>query len=75
MAVTITFKRFLKMGLDRKSFGDTPEGDFARDAAADSSFRDFDDWDSLRTFLVFHKACPEAVNAARKLFKIWKAGK
>lgn len=68
-----TFKEYLKLGADRKAFGDTPEMDFAQDCLRDSGFRDFTAWDELKDYLLFHGACPEAIDAAQKLFKNWKA--
>lgn len=68
-----TFKEYLSIGVDRKAFGDTPENDFAQDALRDKNFRDFTTWDELQDYILFHGACAEAVEAAQKLFKKWKA--
>lgn len=71
----ISFKKYLEMGRARKSFGDTPENDFAGDALRDQHFRDdFKTWDELELYLLVSKACPEALEAAQTLFKKWKAG-
>lgn len=74
--VKITFENFLRLGVGRDAFGDTPEGDFAADALRDQNFvgRDFEKWEDLERFLVFHRAIPEAVRAAKKLFRKWQAG-
>ncbi len=69
----ISFKKFLAMMVERKSFKDPAESDFAKDALADKHFRDFNDWETLRFYLVFNRACPEAIEAAQNLFKKWKA--
>lgn len=72
----ISFEKYLRIGLKRNSFGDTPARDFAEDAVRDPKFKEknFESWNRLETYLVFYKACPEAVKAAKKLFKTWKAG-
>lgn len=71
----MNFEQFLRMSVRRKLFGESPEGDFAADALRDSRFcgRNFKTWEALETFLDFHRACPEAVAAAKVLFKKWKA--
>lgn len=70
----ISFKKFLEIVVSRKTFKDPAEGDFAKDALADRNFRDFRNWESLRFYLVFNHACPEALEAAESLFRKWKAG-
>lgn len=74
MGEKISFKEYLKLGLKRGAFKDSPESDFAGDALADKKFRDFENWEQLETFLAFHSACPEAITAAKRLFRKWKAG-
>lgn len=72
----ISFEKFLRLGVERKTFGDTPEGDFAEDALRDPKFKEknFESWERLETYLVFYKACPEAIRAAKRLFRKWEAG-
>lgn len=72
----ISFEKFLRLGVERKTFGETPEGDFARDALRDPKFKEknFETWERLLTFLDFYRACPEAISAAKKLFRKWQAG-
>lgn len=75
MPKKITFDDYLRLGLKRDTFGDTPEKDFAEDSIRDPKFKEknFETWERLETYLVFYRACPEAVRAAKKLFKKWKA--
>ena len=68
-----TFKEFLRAGVDRKVWKNSPEADFANDVFRDLGFKDFDEWDKLRNYLIFKRACAEAIEAAEKLFKKWKA--
>lgn len=72
----ISFESFLRLGVERNTFGETPEGDFAADALRDKNFegRHFEKWEDLERFLIFHRAADEAVAAAKKLFKKWQAG-
>lgn len=76
MPKKITFAKYLRLGLERNSFGETPEADFAEDVARDKKFeeKNFETWERLETYLVFYRACPEAIRAAKKLFKKWQAG-
>lgn len=71
----MTFQDFLKESLTSKHFGDSPESDFAADAVADKTFRDFKTWDELETYIVFRGACREAVAAAKKCFRQWEASR
>lgn len=66
------FKNWLEIGLKNKMFGETPEADFAADAVVDKSFRNFQKWDDLETYMVFRGACSEAVKAAKKCFRKWE---
>jgi hypothetical protein len=68
-----TFKEYLTIGVNRKAFRDPPEMDFARDVLRDSKFKDFREWEKLETYLIFYRACDEAIYVAKKLFKKWKA--
>lgn len=68
-----TFKEYISIGVSRKVWGDSPEMDFAQDSLRDKNFRDFTDWEELKDYLLFHRAIPEAIDAAQKLFKNWKA--
>ena len=70
--VKMEFQNWLKIGIQNDMFGDGPEGDFAADAVADKSFRNFQKWDDLETYMVFRGACHEAVQAAKKCFRQWE---
>ncbi len=70
----ISFKKYLEIGHGRKTFGDSPEHDFAGDALRDAGFRDFKKWQELEDYLLFNGAIPEAVDAAKVLFQRWRAG-
>ena len=63
----MTFKEYLQNSTN----GETPEADFAADAIRDKSFRDFKSWDELETYLIFHRACPEALVAGKKCYHAW----
>lgn len=71
----MTFKQYLEMGLKRNAWGETPESDFARDALRDKSLRDYEEWeeDALYFHVGLNGGCPEALEAATKLFRKWKA--
>lgn len=71
----MTFKNFLKDGLKKKQFGDDPEGDFARDffrKGGGHAHAPFKTWPALHGFLSFSRACPEAVQTGKRLFKLWQ---
>lgn len=71
----VTFKKYLEMGLKGGHFGDGPDSDFARDALRDQTMRDYEEWEieSLEAHVMINGGCPEAVEAAQKLFRKWKA--
>ncbi len=71
----VTFKKYLELGLAKGAFGDTPEADFARDALRDKTFRDYEEWelDEMESHVMINGGCLEAVAAAKKLFRKWKA--
>lgn len=73
MSLDKTFKQYLKAGVDRKAFGDTPENDFACDALRDGAFRDFAVWEELQNYILFHGGDVDVVTAAHTLFRRWKA--
>lgn len=60
------------MGLKNGGFGDTPEADFANDAATDKNFREFTKWSDLEMYIAFNGACTEAIKAAKVLFRKWE---
>lgn len=70
-AEKLGFKKYLEIGVEKGTFGDTPENDFAVDALRDKGFRDFAQWDPLRNYITLNGACVEAVAAAKAVFARW----
>jgi hypothetical protein len=48
---------------------DTPRGDFIADAKGDSKLIEAKSWDQLWTHLYTRGACPEAIKAARSVWR------
>ena len=53
---------------------DTPFGDFTADARTDRSFPDARTWREVETYLRHRDACPEAVTAARVVWRAYLLG-
>jgi hypothetical protein len=52
---------------------DTPEGDFVGDAKRDPLFLDATTWDEVESHLRSGSACPEAIKAARNVWRQYEA--
>lgn len=65
-----TFRRFVFQQIVK----DDPVGDFVLDVIEDSEFPEEDRWALIYIHLILRDACPEAVKAARKLWRRYKRG-
>ena len=51
---------------------ESPEGDFAQDWNQDHKKPTIETWHDLELYLVLRNACPEAIEAAKSLFRKWE---
>ena len=66
------FGRWLMVQIKtHKTILDQHEMDFALDVQDNKKWRDFKRWSELETHLVFNRAVPEAIAAAKRVFKKW----
>jgi hypothetical protein len=61
----LTFAEYLK----NRRITDTPAGDFVKDARDDHRMAEMKSWDQLETYLITQSAIPEAVAAAKAVWK------
>lgn len=61
----LSFTEYLK----QRRVTDTPAGDFVRDAKADPRMPDAKSWDQLELYLITRGAIPEAIAAAKTVWK------
>lgn len=64
------FKKWLEKQIKEETLS-LIEQDFAEDVVGDKKFRDFRDWDKLENYLIFNRAVPEALKAAKRCFDKW----
>jgi len=65
----LSFKEYVS----KRRLTDTPAGDFVRDARADRALPDAESWEQLHTYLITKGAIPEAIAAARVVWRSYRA--
>jgi hypothetical protein len=66
----VSFRRFVF----QQNMSEDPVGDFVLDVIEDREFPEEDRWALIYIHLILKDACPEAIKAARKLWRRYKRG-